>query len=1179
MPNLPQITLSELLGTMNLLLNAGLNASQYTSLQILTDWINQNWSNVENLPPLQITDLSVMPPVRKYVTYNILGKAFAALNINFTVAQEAALESHIQDYTNPHNVTAAQVGLNFLENLGITTQSDIGASPPSDTYVTFDILTAAMDSFGLGVLRTLTLVPNYPPFNPSTSTNGQGDTLITYSTLQAALFSTQTFNNGNVLTSQQIQQLQAHLLNYSNPHKVTATQVGLGSIGNYPPTYISDVQAVAAGGQPPVAYITYNILSQAAGTLYGSLTATQIQSLIDHLTNYNNPHTVNGPQVALNNVANLSPVTTADITAVTAGGTPPDKYITYNELANANRSLNFHTGFGLSLKVTATNITNTAMTFNAIISNIYNFNLTDTQVTFTYHPAGNPSALITLAPIPYSSSLTISVTEPLLSPSTSYTIGAQLTSTVDANFQINAASIHVSTLASSTSSSSTSSAPAPVNSTPPALQTGDFFFNIVGSGASSSTTELDSSTVNAPGCTFNNYQCIDSGSGGQHAVTYPIGDPSGAANFTSVSAQLSFIPSSFIKVLTGSTANKVYISESAYSGLGTGGVVSFLANGNVDNYTIGTNCSLNYKAAYSVTTPGSSYVVPATTTQTAAAYSYTVPASIGTYATYTLNLYSDESGFGNYAFYYTVSGNTLTFYEYSDVLSGSSTVYTVTTVSVSSSGVTNISTSTVNSMPGNAIQANNGDMVTPQMTNFVASFVQLMYQPLALSVATYTPATTVNVPATYSTTPSYTVTNPSTTVNYPAAWWISLNNALPNTPSTAWNGNQRAPVGCISASSYVSTGTNLGVASNSTGSKVYLTAPLPSGITAGAVLEFIVNGSPVQLTLGTGVSYNTIAAYSVTTPGTSYVVPATTTQTAPASSYTVPANPYAVVGSLYGDNNLSGDYANYWSGPNATGSVVCSVYGSITNGYANYYSGPNGTGTLIGSAAGNHDINGDYTNYYSGPNATGTLVGSVYGDNNLNGDYANYWSGANASGSVVGSIYGSITNGYANYWSGPNATGSVVGSADGNNAIAGDYTNYYSGPNATGSIGMPVNQFMLPFQFGDYAPATTVNVPATYNTTAAYTVTNPPVTTNYPEQYYLEPSSPLAAAPSAVYTTTPQDSYKLAPLTVSTITYNSGVVTFTLDPFTGNGRHLEVGFSALYAGDTVVEFKGSVVQG
>ncbi len=974
MPTLPQITVSELLGTMNLLLNAGLDATQYTSLAILTEWINQNWSNVENLPPLQITDLTVMPPIRKYVTYNILGQAFAALNIDFTPAEEASLVAHLQDYTNPHEVTAAQIGLNFIEDIGITTQADIGTVPPTHTYITFDILTAAMDSFGLDILQQLTLVPNYPPFNPNAPTNGQGDTLITYADLQSALFSTQTFNNGNVLTPQQIQQLAAHLVNFENPHEVTAAQVGLGSIGNYPPTYITDVQAVAAGGAVPTSYITYNILYQAVTALPISLTPAQIQSLLDHLTNYSNPHEVNAVQVNLNDVANLPPITAANIAAVTGGVTPPDVYITYDQLANANRSLDFHTGIGLSLKVTATNITNTAITFNGVITSLYGFDLTDTQVSFNFYPTSNPSASITLAPIPYTNSLTISVTEPILSPSTSYTIGAQLTSTIDANLVITAPTIQVSTLATPTAGPS--QAPSPVNSTPPALATGDFFFNIVGSGATTSTTELDSATITAPNCTFSNYQAINNSGGNTSAITDPIGDPTGSANFTSVSAQLSFIPSSFIPVLPGSTANTVYINSVAYGGLGTGGVLSFLANGNVYNYTIGTNCSLNYKAAYSVTTPGSSYVVPATTTMTAAAYSYTVPASQGSWTQCSWGdvngipreLSAEVSGFLTA---YGLVGTTLVATSgnqwYPFALSGTASypVYTYQGLNIGPQPTSYSTYFYTNS--GNGPVINNGTMAL--------QYVYLTPETGYFQIATYTPAYTVNVPATYTTTAAYTVTNPPTTVNYPASWWISLNNALPATPSTIWNGYQRSPVGCISTATYTPNGVELIAQSPaSTTTQAYLEYPLPASITAGTVIQFMVNGSPVQLTYASNVSYNTVAAYSVTTPGTSYVVPATTTMT-------------------------------------------------------------------------------------------------------------------------------------------------------------------------------------------------------------AYTVTNPPTTVNYPAQYYLSPSSPFAAGPTSVQATTVQNSFPLAPLTVNAITYNSGVVTFTLNPFTGSGRYLEVGFNNIYIGDTVVEFKGSVIQG
>ena len=212
---LETITEAQLVSTMTMLINNGLNANQYVTLQILVAWINQNWSNVENLPPLELTDLSTTPPVRKYVTYNVLLAAFNSLNINFTTAQNTALIAHLTDYNNPHELNSSLVGLNFVQNLSVTTTDDIGTNPPTETYITYDILEQALDSFNLGILQQLTLVPNYPPYNPNESSNGQGDTLITYADLQQALFNTQTFNNGNILTPQQIQQLQAHLAVHS----------------------------------------------------------------------------------------------------------------------------------------------------------------------------------------------------------------------------------------------------------------------------------------------------------------------------------------------------------------------------------------------------------------------------------------------------------------------------------------------------------------------------------------------------------------------------------------------------------------------------------------------------------------------------------------------------------------------------------------------------------------------------------------------------------------------------------------------------------------------------------------------------------------------------------------------------------------------------------------------------
>ncbi len=1162
---LTEMTEDELVGTLSILLNNGLNVNQYVSLQILVEWINQNWSNVANLPPLELTDLTTTPPVNKYVTYNVLEAAFTALNISFTQSENTELMAHLGNYNNPHEVDAAEIGLNFLQNLSVTTYMDIGTNPPTETYVTYDILDQALDSFNLGVLKTLNLVPNYPPFNPNASTNGQGDTLITYADLQQALFSTQTFNNGNVLTPQQIQQLQAHLVNYDNPHQVTAAQVGLGNVGNYPPTYITDVQAVQAGGTPGLTYITYNILSQALSSLPVDLTADQIQALLAHLVDYNNPHEVTAAQVGLGSVANLYPVGQTDITNVNNGQTPPDAYITYNMLKLANRSLGFHTNIGVYLNVTITNITETSMQFNAIIKSVYNYPLENAQVAFTFYPTANISKSITTTPIAYSQAVNnvITITEGPFTASTSYSVSALLTDTTNANVSVQSTTVSASTLAVPTATS-TSSTPTVTNETPPALASGTYFFDIVG-GGSSDTTELDSATINGSGGSFNGNTYV-AGSTGNLAISDPIGDPSADGNFTSCSSQISFSPSAFITPQAGSSETKVILSETDYNTLSNGEVLGVIVNGNIINATIGSNCQLNYAAAYSTTAPGSTYTVPASTQTTQPSILVTTSSGVTSspyqnffngsnivgsviYGTTYDNYYTGADGSGN------VTGSVMHENNFYSGANGTGSVlgssdYGLTFGYYYSQGVpvyglafgncysganrtgNVILSAVVSSDYSNYYTGNNGAGTLLGSTDLYEINFYSGYNGTGNS-GMYVNQFFLPFPTT-TTVPAYTVTNPSTTTNYPAVWSLTFNSGVLNgTPSLIFNNANRQPVGCISTTNYNLTGSNL-IGSNSSASTIYLNGP--QSFTNGQVVQAIVNGSPVNLTIGNGVTYNTQAAYttSQTVPGSTYTVPASSYQDQP--NISIGSFKYLTSGTYSGDNV-------YYSGADGSGNIVGYVNGS------NYY---NSSGGLTGATSGENFL--DPNREGAIDNTAALTVLSISG--------GNYYTDANGAGSIVGSITGN-SNAGSNYYSGSNGGGNQIGSYQPSSTYTGG--NFYTG-SGTSSPGLMVNQFFLPYP--------------TTQTTPAYTVTNPSTTTytTHPALYYLSLSSPLANTPTGIYATNESYNYPLAPLTVTDETYDSGVITLTLSAFTGNGRYIELGLQNMIAGDTLIELKGNVTQ-
>ena len=219
----------------------------------------------------------------------------------------------------------AQSQLSNVANLSVVSLSDIQNANFTDTYVTYDLLAQAIQSLGV------------------------------------------------LLSPSQQQSLLLHIVNYNNPHRTTAEQVGLGNVvnlpiltqsdltannfgnkyvtydilqaavealgfndlsnvANYPPTTLTDIQNGVFGQT----YLTYNLLSQAVQSLNIVLPPLLRTEFLQHLTNYNNPHQTTASQVGLGNVVNLPVLTEANIQA---NDTTLEAYVTYNLLGDALASL------------------------------------------------------------------------------------------------------------------------------------------------------------------------------------------------------------------------------------------------------------------------------------------------------------------------------------------------------------------------------------------------------------------------------------------------------------------------------------------------------------------------------------------------------------------------------------------------------------------------------------------------------------------------------------------------------------------------------------------------------------------------------------------------------------------------------------------------------------------------
>lgn len=144
----------------------------------------------------------------------------------------SSLNTHVNDKSNPHVVTKAQVGLDLVENYSIASKADAEAGVSNSLYMTPLRTKEGIDKFAIAPLNT-------------------------------------------------------HINNKSNPHVVTKTQIGLGSVENYPPATLSE----AVDGLRNDRYLTPSTTQAAIRAAFAAGTS------YTHADRKDNPHEVTAMQI------------------------------------------------------------------------------------------------------------------------------------------------------------------------------------------------------------------------------------------------------------------------------------------------------------------------------------------------------------------------------------------------------------------------------------------------------------------------------------------------------------------------------------------------------------------------------------------------------------------------------------------------------------------------------------------------------------------------------------------------------------------------------------------------------------------------------------------------------------------------------------------------------------------
>lgn len=299
----------------------GVSAGNVKAMQALMEHIADH-ANPHHitLADLGIDDLGNLIPATKEQAEGGTDNTYYMTSLRTSQQFQAVflplLQDHENDVSNPHNVTAEQVGLGLVGNYRTANTLEAAAAVADNLYLT---------PSG-GRILSNALVPGIMEFHTTNTSNPHSVTAAqvglgnvpnySLATEEEALagvskvkFLTPYLAN-LMLTNSTDQPLAAHLLDYTNPHKVTAAQIGLGNVSNY---------GTATNDQTILGTATnLNVTPAGLSSWWTSSAKLYVDNAIEQGTN------LTAADVGLGNVVNSGFATTAQNTAGTATQTYVD---------------------------------------------------------------------------------------------------------------------------------------------------------------------------------------------------------------------------------------------------------------------------------------------------------------------------------------------------------------------------------------------------------------------------------------------------------------------------------------------------------------------------------------------------------------------------------------------------------------------------------------------------------------------------------------------------------------------------------------------------------------------------------------------------------------------------------------------------------------------------------------
>lgn len=245
-------------------------------------------------------------------------------------ANGGGLQSHIDNYSNPHNVTKAQVGLGNVSDFLVATQVAAQTGTSNSFYMTPLRTKEAIAKIAGDMLTVHTQRVD----NPHSVTKlqvglGNVSDFLVATKAQAEAGAIDTAYMTPLKTANAISMLVGtafnnHVANQLNPHNTTKAQVGLFNVENYLIATAEEARAGTANDRYMTPLRTTQLVTEFVTT-----------TLDGHATRIDNPHSTTKEQVGLSNVENYGIATVLEAQT----GASNVKYMTPGRTFDAIKAL------------------------------------------------------------------------------------------------------------------------------------------------------------------------------------------------------------------------------------------------------------------------------------------------------------------------------------------------------------------------------------------------------------------------------------------------------------------------------------------------------------------------------------------------------------------------------------------------------------------------------------------------------------------------------------------------------------------------------------------------------------------------------------------------------------------------------------------------------------------------